>query len=264
MTDNNQPTDIYYSTGETILDQKLGGRFSDEKKGIPGGSIVLVYGPPESNLSTLFAQKMLLNLLEENPNSRAYYMHSSRPQHVIIKEFHAYNWHIDKFQQTNRWNFIDMWDITSSHVASSSKIGKIDIRRKTYLKQAFKKMEEDYKTNGTTCFSVIDNLLWLKEDEFDTHASKLLDFFKELTDIIVNVGGVHFFVLPKGILVEIAQNIIISMANGIIEFSREIIGNKNQDRISIVKMMGVSYESEVLDITPDQTVGLRIESTGKL
>lgn len=264
MSRTERPSDIYYSTGETILDQKLGGRFSEEQKGIPAGSIVLIYGPPESNLSTLFAQKMLLNLLDTNPNSRAYYLHSSRPQHIIVKEFEAYNWDIEDYKKDNRWKFVDMWDITSSHVASSSKIGKIDIRRKTYLKQAFRKMASDFITDGVICFSVTDNLLWLKEDEFDKSASKLLEFFKELTDLIVKVGGVHFLVLPKGILVETAQNIIISMSNGIIEFSRDIIGNKNQDKISIVKMMGVSYESEVLDITPDQSVGLRIESTGKL
>lgn len=254
----------YYRTGMTVLDQKLGGRFSDEKKGIPAGSLVLIYSPPESNLGTLFAQKVILNLLADNDNSVAYYMHSSRPQHIINKEMKAYDWDISTYQSQNRWKYVDMWDITSSHVASSSKIGKIDIRRKTYLKQAFKKMRVDKLANNFTCFSVIDNLLWLKEDEFDQQSSKLLDFFKDLTDIILEVGGVHFFVLPKGILVETAENIIISIVNGIIEFSREVIGNKNQDRISIIKMMGVSYESEILDITPDQSVGLRIESTGKL
>ena len=254
----------FYSTGLTVLDQKLGGRFSEDKKGIPAGSLVLIHSPPESNLGTLFAQKVILNLLDEYDNSMAYYMHSSRPQHIINKELNAYKWDISTYQAQNRWKYVDMWDITSSHVASSSKIGKIDIRRKTYLKQAFKKMQVDKQGNNFICFSVIDNLLWLKEDEFDEQSSKLLKFFKELTDIVLEVGGVHFFVLPKGILVETAENIIISIVNGIIEFSRAVIGNKNQDRISIIKMMGVSYESEILDITPDQSVGLRIESTGKL
>ena len=89
-------------------------------------------------------------------------------------------------------------------------------------------------------------------------------FLKELTDIIVDVGGVHFMVLPKDILEPTAQNIIISIVNGIIEFSRIVVGTKNQDRISIIKMMGVSYDSEILDITPDEQVGLRIESTAKM
>ena len=43
-----------------------------------------------------------------------------------------------------------------------------------------------------------------------------------------------------------------------------MIGNRNQDRLTIAKMMGVAYKSEILDITPDEKEGLRIESTGKI
>jgi KaiC/GvpD/RAD55 family RecA-like ATPase len=255
--------DVIYSTGLQALDQRLGSDFADEK-GIPAGSIVLILSPPESNLSTLFAQKVILNLIESTPNSRAYYMHSSRPRHILEREFKAYNWNVGKYVQEKKWEFIDMWHITSSHVASSSKIGKIDIKRKTYLKQAYLKILQLLETENIRSFSVVDNLLWLKEDNFDENSSKLLDFFKELSDIINQIGGVHFFVLPKGILDKVAQNLISSVVNGIIEFDREVVGNRAQDRLTVAKMMGVAYKSEILDISPDEQDGLRIESTGKI
>lgn len=270
MFDENIPSpddrDIHYPTGLTALDAKFGIDETDDesKRGIPGGSLVLIHAPPQTNLGTLFVQKVMLNLLETIDNAKVFYMHSSRPQHIIIKEFKAYKWDISNFQVENRWEFVDMWHITSSHIASSSKIGKIDIRRKTYLKQAFKKMVQVHNTEKVICFSVTDNLLWLKEENFDQEPSKILEFFKDLTDLIVKIGGIHFFVLPKGILYDVTENMISSVVNGIIDFSREKVGNKNQDRLSIVKMMGVSYSSDILDITPDSREGLRIESTAKL
>ncbi|MHA2249830.1 MAG: RAD55 family ATPase [Candidatus Kariarchaeaceae archaeon] len=269
MSDDQPPSpkdkDIHYPTGMTVLDQKFSGdEMDDSKKGIPGGSLILIHAPPQTNLATLFAQKVLLNCLETVENAKAYYMHSSRPRHIIEKEFDAYNWDYSKFQAQNRWEFVDMWHITSSHTASSSKIGKIDIRRKTYLKQAFKKMIQVHENENVTCFSVVDNLLWLKEEDFDREPSRILEFFKDLTDIIVHVGGVHFFVLPKGILYDVTENMISSVVNGIIDFDRYVSGTRNQDRLSVVKMMGVSYSSDILDITPDHVEGLRIESTGKI
>ncbi|MHA2503975.1 MAG: RAD55 family ATPase [Candidatus Kariarchaeaceae archaeon] len=266
MIDGTQPqdVDIYYSTGMTVLDQRLGYDTGSDAVGIPNGSLILIHAPPETNLGTLFAQKILMNLLEGAPNAMAYYMHSSRPQHIVRKEFQAYNWDISKFEGTNQWEFVDMWHITSSHVASSSRIGKIDIRRKSYLKQAFQKMLQRKETEDISCFSVIDNLLWLKEDDFDRSPSKLLDYFKELTDLIVEIGGVHFLVLPKGILDDTAEKIIMSIMNGIFNFDRSVVGSKNQDQFAVIKMMGVTYKSDILDITPDHQVGLRIESTGKI
>lgn len=254
--------DIYYSTGMTVLDQRLGGSEDENRRGIPGGSLILIQNPPQTNLGTLFAQKVLINLLDSRPNSKVYYMHSSRPQNVVMNEFKAYKWNIEKYG--DRFEFVDMWHITSAHVASSSKIGKIDIRRKTYLKQAFARMLMVHNTDNLTCFSIVDNLLWLKEDDFDTQSAQLLDFFKELIDFVVEMGGIHFLILPKGILTDTAEKLIISVVNGIVEFSREIIGNKNQDQLSIIKMMGVTYVSDILDISPDPIVGLRVESTSKL
>lgn len=267
MIDNPEQTetnDIYYSTGMTVLDQRLGAETRTNAVGIPAGSLVLIHAPPATNLGTLFAQKVLMNLLEANPNSKGYYMHSSRPQQIVRKEFNAYSWDISDFESSGRWEFIDMWHITSSHVASSSRIGKIDIRRKSYLKQAFRRMLQIQQTDNTPIFSVVDNLLWLKEDDFDKSPSKLLDFFKELTDLVVEMGGIHFLVLPKNILNDTAEKIIMSIVNGIFNFSRSVMGSKNQDQLSIIKMMGVTYKSDILDITPDHTVGLRIESTGKV
>jgi len=248
----------------TVLNQRLGYDTQSEASGIPDGSLILIHAPPATNLGTLFAQKILMNLLEEVPRAKAYYMHSSRPQHIVRKEFQAYNWDISPYESGDRWEFVDMWHITSSHVASSSRIGKIDIRRKSYLKQAFQRMLQVNRTDKTPVFSVVDNLLWLKEDDFDQSPSKLLDYFKELTDLVVEMGGIHFLVLPKDILEDTAEKIIMSIMNGIFDFSRKIVGDKNQDQLSIIKMMGVTYRSDILDITPDQSVGLRIESTGKV
>lgn len=255
---------MVYQTGLPVLDQRLGGEFSTDEAGLPGGSLILIHAPPETNLGTLFAQRIVMNLIDNTPNGRAFFMHSSRPQHIVRKEFKAYNWDVETYESQGKWEFIDMWHITSSHVASSSRIGKIDIRRKAYLKQAFRRILQVHQTENITCFSVVDNLLWLKEDDFDQEPSKLLDYFKELIDIIVQIGGIHFLVLPKEILSTTAEKTIMSIMNGIFDFSRSIIGSRNQDQLAIVKMMGINYKSDILDITPDRQVGLRIESTGKI
>ncbi len=264
MSEDEFNSNKLYKTGINALDNRLGSKFSNDRRGIPAASIILVFHPPETNLGTLFVQKVLMNLLSFNENSKGYYIHSSRPQHIIMNEFRAYNWDISTYINQKRWEFNNMWHITSSHVASSSKIGKIDIRRKTYLKQAYLKILQNYQLHKEDYFTVVDNLLWLKEEEFDKKASNLLEFFKELTDIITQIGGIHFFILPKGILEKSAENLIISTVTGIFDFTRTVMGNKNQDQLSIIKMMGVSYDSDILDISPDPKQGLRIETSEKL
>ncbi len=252
-----------YPTGLNALDQRLGSEMN-EVNGIPGGSLIILHYPPTSDLGPLFATKIILNLIEQNQGSKGFYMHSSRPRHILEQQFKAYNWDIGSLANSGAWNWVDMWKITASHAAASSKIGQIDIRRKTYLKQAFSNMQRLKETSGTQCFSVVDNLLWLKEEDMDQRASKVLEFFKEILDYVFAIGGVHFFLLPKGILNEIAERLILNSATGIVDFKTELVGNDMKNHFSIAKMSGITFKSEILEITPSMDGGFRIESTGKV
>jgi len=250
-----------YPTGLKALDQRLGSEMNDDN-GIPGGSLIILHYPPTSDLGALFATKILLNFIDQNEGSKGFYLHSSRPRHILERQFKAYHWDINPIVESGSWNWIDMWKITASHAAASSKIGQIDIRRKTYLKQAFANMQRIKTTTGTQCFSVVDNLLWLKEEDLDLRASKILEFFKEVLDYIFEIGGVHFFLLPKGILNEIAERLILNSATGIVDFKTELVGNDMKDHFSIAKMSGITFKSEIMEITPSMDGGFRIESTG--
>lgn len=252
-----------FPTGIFALDQHLGGDMYDVN-GIPDSSLILIQAEPSSDIGTLFATKVFINLLRNNAESDGYYLHSSKPQHMLKREFKAYNWKIDDLVQEGRWNFIDMWNITTTLAASSSKIGQIDIRRKTYLKHAYERMLQLKKTSNRYCFSVVDNLLFLKEENLDLRASKIQDFFKEILDLIFQLGGVHFFILPKGILSDIAERLIMSAATGLIDFKFEMQGTKKQNLFHIAKMNGIAFQSEMMEITPALDGGFRIESTGKI
>jgi KaiC/GvpD/RAD55 family RecA-like ATPase len=258
-----QPSSNVFSTGITALDQRLGNEATEEY-GIPDGSLILVHSPSSSDLGSLFSTKLLMNLVESVGNSHGYFIHSSKPQHMLLKEFKAYNWDISKFQKEKRWNFVDMWAITSTHAASSSKIGKIDIRRKAYLKNAFHEMAKTHKTQNAPCFSVVDNLLWLKEEDLDKFPTKVMEWVKEIMDIIYDIGGIHFMIMPKGIINEVAENIIMNAVTGIVDFKLELLGNSLKNLFHISKMTGITFKSEILEITPSMDGGFRIESTGKI
>ncbi len=252
-----------YPTGIQALDQILGSDFSDDN-GFPDASLVLVHIPPNTNLGTLFVQRILLNFLQNIPSSMGFYFHSSKPQSQLIQSFEAYQWNFSDYMKEGRFQMIDMWTITSSHTASSSKIGKIDIKRKTFLKQSYEKIEQIKKTSSMDCFSVVDDLLWLKEDDLDQKPSKILEFVKDILDIVYKIGGVHFFILPKGILNDVSERILMNYFTGLIDFNIEFRGNMLQHTFHIAKLAGISLHSEILEISPSPDGGFRIESTTKV
>ncbi len=263
FSEASQNTNKFFPTGIQALDQLLGRDFSEDN-GFPEGSLVLIQIPPNTNLGTLFAQKLLLNFLDRFQNSRGFYFHSSKPKMQLMKSFEAYNWNIDPLLESGRFELIDMWTITSSHTASSSKIGKIDIKRKTFLKQTYQKIYQIRMSSGVDCFSVVDDLLWLKENELDQRPSKVLEFVKDILDIIFRIGGVHFFILPKGILNDVSERLIMNYSTGLIDFDTEFRGNNLQHLFYIAKLAGVSLHSEILEISPSVDGGFRIESTTKV
>lgn len=262
-TEVSNPSGKVFPTKIQALDQLLGRDFSEDN-GFPDGSMVLIQIPPNTNLGTLFAQKILLNFLDQFPDSRGFYFHSSKPRPQLLKSFEAYNWNIKPLIDQGRFELIDMWTITSSHTASSSKIGKIDIKRKTFLKQTYQKILQIHRNGGIDCFSVVDDLLWLKENDLDQRPSKVLEFIKDILDIIFHIGGVHFFILPKGILNDVSERLIMNYSTGLIDFDTEFRGNNLQHLFYIAKLAGISLQSEILEISPSTDGGFRIESTTKV
>ncbi len=254
---------VVFPTKIQALDQLLGNEFSDTN-GFPSSSLVLIHMPPNTNLGVLFAQKILLSFLEGVENSVGFYMHSSKPKNQLMKSFETYGWKYQPLIEADKLQLIDMWTITSSHTASSSKVGRIDIKRKTFLKQTYQKILQIKRNTGSICFSVVDDLLWLKEDDLDKKPSKILEFIKDLLDLIFQIGGVHFFILPKGILHDVSERLIMNYATGLIDFTTEFRGNNLQHLFHIAKLTGVSIKSELLEISPEAEGGFRIEATTKL
>ena len=243
------------------LDQKLGMEFSDVK-GIPDGTLILVKVPPSASIPLLFVQRILLNWAT-NENNYIFYMFSSRPKTLIQRELNAYNWSTSEYEGRN-WFWQDMRQVTTTHRASSTRVGAIDIKRKTYTKHIFKSMEQYKKEKGIIPFSIIDDLLWMKEELLDENPSEVMGFLKDLLDLIQVIGGVHFFMLPNGILNPVVERILEAFSQGIFNFTRDIRGAKLRDFLTITKLTGVAFVSEELEVTPSETLGFQIESTRKI
>ncbi len=248
-------------TGIRSLDQKLGMEMS-ARKGLPQGSLILVSYPSETVIPTLFIQRILLNWAQ-NSNNVIFYVHSTRPYAHILNSFNAYEWDVKPFEGKN-WYFENMFDLSSSSMASSLKLGKIEVKRKTYVKKIIDRMLHVKENQNKRCFSVFDDLLWMKEDRLDEDSNTLITFLKGTIMSLTKIGGVHFFLLPQDVLDSVAERIIMNAAQGIFYFSRNTVGSRIQDTFAITKLMGVAYVSENFDITPSEAEGFKIESTAKI
>ncbi len=249
-------------TGIRTLDQKLGMEMSS-RRGIPNGSLILVSYPSDTVIPKLFIQRILLNWAKKTQENVIFYVHSSTPYDSVLKSFQAYGWDVSPYEGKN-WYFENMFDLTSSAMSSTLKLGKIEVRRRTYAKKILDRMIHVKETQKKQCFSIFDDLLWMKEDRLDEDASALIAFLKNTLISLAKLGGVHFFLIPQGILDTVAERIIMNAAQGIFYFTRNSVGSRIKDTFAITKLMGVAYVSETLDITPSETEGFKIESTAKI
>ena len=249
-------------TGIRTLDQKLGMEMS-ARKGIPNGSLILVSYPSDTVIPKLFIQRILLNWTKNTQENVIFYVHSSTPYDSVLKSFQAYGWDISPYEGKN-WYFENMFDLTSSAMSSTLKLGKIEVRRRTYAKKIIDRMIHVKETQNKQCFSIFDDLLWMKEDRLDEDAAALIAFLKNTLTSLAKLGGVHFFLIPQDVLDPVAERIIMNAAQGIFYFTRNSVGSRIKDTFAITKLMGVAYVSETLDITPSETEGFKIESTAKI
>ena len=249
-------------TGIRSLDQKLGMELS-ARRGLPEGSLILVSYPSETVIPTLFTQRIMLNLAQKSGDNVIFYVHSGRPYDHVLRSFQAYEWDVSPYENKN-WYFENMFDLSSTAMNTTLKLGKIEVRRKTYVKKIIDRMKHVKETQKKQCFSVFDDLLWMKEDRLDEDANALITFLKESIMSFAKIGGVHFFLLPQDVLEPVAERIIMNAAQGIFYFSRNVVGSRIKDNFTITKLMGVAYISETLEITPSEAEGFKIESTAKI
>lgn len=249
-------------TGIRSLDQKLGMELAT-RRGIPEGSLILVSYPPGTVIPTMFIQRILLNWAQQSADNVIFYVHSGRPYDHVKSSLQAYNWDVKPYEGKN-WYFENMFDLSSSSMTSALKLGKIEVKRKTYVNRILDRMIHVKETQKKQCFSVFDDLLWMKEDELDEDSKALIVFLKSTIMNFTKIGGVHFFLLPQGVLEPVAERIIMNSAQGIFHFTRNTVGSRIKDTFAITKMMGVAFVSENLDITPSEVEGFKIESTAKI
>jgi hypothetical protein len=249
-------------TGIRTLDQKLGMEMSS-RKGLPDGSLILVSYPSETVIPKLFIQRILLNWAQKTQENVIFYVHSSTPYDSVKRSFQAYEWDISPYEGKN-WYFENMFDLTSSTMSSALKLGKIEVRRRTYAKKIIDRMIHVKENQNKQCFSVFDDLLWMKEDRLDEDAAALIAFLKNTVISLSKLGGVHFFLIPQDVLDPVAERIIMNASQGIFYFTRSSVGSRIKDTFAITKLMGVAYVSETLDITPSEAEGFKIESTAKI
>ncbi|MHA1198371.1 MAG: hypothetical protein ACTSQF_03370 [Candidatus Heimdallarchaeaceae archaeon] len=249
-------------TGIRSLDQKLGMEMAT-RRGIPQGSFILVSYPPGTVIPTLFIQRILLNWAKQSTDNVIFYVHSSRPYDHIQNSFKAYNWDVSPYEGKN-WYFENMFDLSGSAMTSALKLGKIEVKRKTYVNRILDRMIHVKESQKKQCFSVFDDLVWMKEDRLDEDSSALITFIKRSIMNFTKIGGVHFFLLPQGVLEPVAERIIMNAAQGIFHFTRTTSGSRIKDTFAITKLMGVAFVSENLDITPSESEGFKIESTAKI
>jgi len=249
-------------TGIRTLDQKLGMELST-RRGLPLGSFILVSYPSDTVIPTLFIQRILLNWAKQSNDNVIFYVHSGRPYDHVLSSFQAYEWDVKPFEGKN-WHFENMFDLSSSAMTSALKLGKIEVKRKTYVKRVIERMIHVKETQKKQCFSVFDDLLWMKEDRLDEDSTALIRFIKDTIISFSKIGGVHFFLLPQGVLEPVAERIIMNAAQGIFYFTRNSVGSKIKDTFAITKLMGVAFVSENLDLSPSEAEGFKIESTAKI
>jgi hypothetical protein len=249
-------------TGIRSLDQKLGMELS-KRRGLPEGSLILVSYPSDTVIPTLFVQRILLNWAQQSEDNIIFYVHSGRPYNHVLRSFQAYEWDVKPFEGKN-WYFENMFDLSSSAMASALKLGKIEVRRKTYVKKVIERMLHVKETQNKKCFSVFDDLLWMKEDRLDEDSNALITFLKDSIMSFAQIEGIHFFLLPQDVLDPVAERIIMNAAQGIFYFSRSTVGSRIKDNFAITKLMGVAYISETLEITPSEAEGFKIEATAKI
>ena len=249
-------------TGIRSLDQKLGLELSS-RKGIPTGSMIVISYPSETVIPKLFVQRILLNWAQDVERNIVFYIHSALPFELVKRSFQAYRWNIEPFINKSLF-FEDMYNLRSATMGTALKLGRIEIRRRTYVKKIIERMKHVKKTQNKNCFSLFDDLLWMKEDELDEDPTALILFLKDMVRSFTEIGGVHFLLLPQDILDPVAERIIMNAAQGIFYFSRNTVGSKIKDNFAITKLMGVAYISETLELTPSEVEGFKIESTSKI
>ena len=198
-------------------------------------------------------------LLDKNV---VFYVHSSKPFNLVEQSYSAYNWDVAPYKDKSLL-FENMYDMASS-TTTSTKLGRIEVKRRTYVKRIIEKMRHVSRTQKKNCFSVFDDLLWMKEDGLDADPNALILFLKDVIKMFDEIGGVHFFLLPQEILDPVAERIILNNVQGIFHFTRDRVGSSLRDTFTISKLMGVAYISEVLDLTPSEAEGFKIESTAKI
>ena len=249
-------------TGIRSLDQKLGMELS-ARRGIPNGSMIIVSYPSETVIPKLFVQRILLNWAQDVKNNLVFYVHSALPYELVLRAFKAYNWDVAPYKGKSLI-FEDMYNLKSTTMGTALKLGRIEIRRRTYVKKVIERMKHVKETQNKRCFSVFDDLLWMKEDELDSDPTSLIMFLKDLVQSFTQIGGVHFMLLPQEILDPVAERILMNSAQGIFYFSRTSVGSRIKDNFAITKLMGVAYVSETLELTPSEVEGFKIETTGKI
>jgi len=249
-------------TGIRTLDQKLGMELSS-RRGIPDGSLVLASYPSDTSIPKLFIQRILLNWAQDVENNLVFYIHSEKPHNLVKRSFQAYDWDVTPLEGKSLF-FEDMYNLSSASMTSSLKFGRIEVKRKTYVKKIIDRMIHVKEDQNKQCFSIFDDLLWMKEDRLDEDSNALIVFLKEVIGSFTKIGGVHFFLLPQNILEPVAERILMNAAQGIFYFSRRTVGSRLKDNFAITKLMGISYISETLEVTPSESEGFKIESTAKI
>lgn len=250
-----------FLTGIRSLDMRLGMEFSREK-GIPDGTLIIVRTDSNANIPRLLTQRILLNFAKDD-QAAVFYVHSSRPLNLVKRDFEAFDWHVEEYENRTMF-FEDMYGMGAQGSASAIKVGPIAVKRKTFLKQIYAKMYKVKEEHNKWCFSIVDDLLWIKEDQLDEDYALLIQFLKEVGSRILAIGGVHFMLLPRGILSPIAEQILMSYSSAVFEFERKRVGSRLKDHLTITKLLGVAYVPDAMDIIPHEEEGFRLESISKV
>ena len=143
-------------TGIRTLDQKLGMELSS-RRGIPDGSLVLASYPSDTSIPKLFIQRILLNWAQDMENNLVFYIHSEKPYNLVKRSFQAYDWDVTPLEGKSLF-FEDMYNLSSASMTSSLKFGRIEVKRKTYVKKIIDRMIHVKEDQNKQCFSIFDDL----------------------------------------------------------------------------------------------------------
>ena len=212
-------------TGIAGFDEFVGG-------GLPEGNTILLLG--EAGIGNLtFACHIAYNrVLEGKPVT---YVLVGKSIVEVERELEAFNWKIQQYVDKGLWKFLEKFD---------------DIEKFTVL-------VEEMEEGSWLIFDSLSDILLVEKP------TKVAEFLKKLSLYAKKFGGIHFFVLDKGMFKPRVEALIQHFVDGVIVFDFEVRGMAAIRYFVVKKMVGKVIPQDLIVFSMNEN-GIIIETATRI